>query len=61
MLKYFLIFFLGYYIIRKLFGTRQAAKQPDMPPSPKAEFFTGESKGGKRRQEGEYIDYEEIK
>jgi hypothetical protein len=60
-LKYFLIFILGYYIIRKLFGPKQAKKQPDIPTSPKPEFFNGEPKRSNSWQEGEYIDYEEIK
>lgn len=61
MLKYFLIFFLGYYIIRKLFGPKQAEKQPEVPATPRPEFFNETSSRSNRRQEGEYIDYEEIK
>jgi hypothetical protein len=61
MLKYFLIFFLGYYIIRKLFGVQQAEKKPDISVSPKPEFFSRETQNTNHKKEGEYIDYEEIK
>lgn len=60
-IKYFLIFFLGYYIIRKLFGTIQEAGSNEViqpttpPPSEKG------PQGSYRKDEGEYIEYEEVK
>jgi|GEM_PF-3681768 len=63
MLKYIIAFFLGYFILSRLFGTRlvirktvyRDKKEPVMEEKPKFTSSRQPEKGG------DYIDYEEIK
>lgn len=56
LIKYALIFFLGYKIIKMLFGSKPEPKQPFSEPKPPQNH-----KNNFSEKEGEYIDYEEIK
>jgi hypothetical protein len=59
-IKYALIFFLGYYLIRKIFGTK-TPKEKSPPDTLVNNTPPPVNKGNFDKKSGEYIDYEEIK
>lgn len=60
LIKYALIFFLGYYLIRKIFGVN-APKEKSPPDTQVKNDQPPVNKGNFDKKSGEYIDYEEIK